>query len=764
MNSLWRQVCIAIGKAKSPSITPSGTVGAAVCVLSSLVFANAQSNIPIGTWRSHISYNEIIGLAVADNNVFGAAENGVMILDRSDNSISTYTKLNGLSGTTITSINYNQIAKALVIGYADGRFDIIDSEDVIESFNPAGQTGLTGSKKINNIYINEDDAYLSTDYGVIVFDLTQMQIKETWRDLGVQGETLPIKQCTLNNDSIFLATANGVLTADFRSNLLDFNNWTRFNTGEFNGAVQDIVPFNGSVYAAIDNAGIYRCQNGEWIKQAFLSDDSFRSMHASPSKLRITTTTKIWELSATGELVEIVSPLVVEPRCSLSDEQDVLWIGDGRNGIVSLANGSVANYLPDSPSNKRVRRLKYQGGVMYALGGGYTDNGLALGNRGNIDLLTQGDWSTEISMLTDLTDIATDNTTKSMFSSSFGFGLEERKKGGEVGIFNETNSPLESANGQPGFVNITSLAVSRDGLWVANYGVENPLHLLKPDAVWESFSFPITASRYPLQVETDRSGSVWMALDPRQGGGILVFNREKNARAYLTDTPGSGGLPARSVHTLAVDRDGQVWVGTDQGVAFFINPSAVFSGTVDAIKPIYESRFLLRDDKITTIAVDGGNRKWIGTERGVWLFNASGDVQIFHFTAENSPLLSNLILDISIDDVSGEVFFATNAGLVSFRSDASGSDFFFRVVKVFPNPVTSNFTGTVGISGLATDAIVKITDIGGKLIWQTQANGGTATWNVQDHRGRRVATGIYLVFATTADGGESVVAKVAVVD
>ena len=154
----------------------------------------------------------------------------------------------------------------------------------------------------------------------------------------------------------------------------------------------------------------------------------------------------------------------------------------------------------------------------------------------------------------------------------------------------------------------------------------------------------------------------------------------------------------------------------------------------------------------------------MGTERGVWLFSPSGEALIHNFTTDNSPLLSNVILDIEVNHESGEVFFATDRGLVSFRSDATESDFQFQGIKIFPNPVTPEFNGTVGISGLATDAIVKITDISGKLVWQSQANGGTASWNVRDLHGKRPSTGMYLVFSATEDGSESVVGKIAIVE
>jgi hypothetical protein len=201
-----------------------------------------------------------------------------------------------------------------------------------------------------------------------------------------------------------------------------------------------------------------------------------------------------------------------------------------------------------------------------------------------------------------------------------------------------------------------------------------------------------------------------------------------------------------------------VWAGTDAGVAYFYDDGS------DAVKPIFENRFLLRDDKVTAIAVDGGNRKWMGTERGVWLFDPTGEQALANFTSSNSPLLSDKIIDIEIDPASGEVFFVTDKGLISYRSDATESSGKFDEVKIFPNPVTNNFQGEVGISGLGTDAIVKITDVSGKLVYQTVANGGTASWDVRDHRGNRLRSGVFLVFAIMQDGSESVVGKIAVVN
>ncbi|HET9487631.1 MAG TPA: two-component regulator propeller domain-containing protein, partial [Chryseosolibacter sp.] len=293
---------------------------------------------------------------------------------------------------------------------------------------------------------------------------------------------------------------------------------------------------------------------------------------------------------------------------------------------------------------------------------------------------------------------------------------------------------------------------------VANYGGNQPLHLLNSDGSWASFSFAFPNEQRPTDLSVDARGNPWMALNPASGGGLIVWDRDNNQAYYKTDAGGNGNLPDKNVNCITTDRTGYTWVGTDAGVAYF------FSVSEDAIKPIYENRFLLRDEKITAIEADAGNRKWIGTEQGVWLFNPTGEVLVHHFTRENSPLLSNIIRDIEIHATTGEVFFATDQGIISYRSDATAPSEDFENLTIFPNPVSPGYNGMVGITGLAENAFVRITDIGGKLIWQTQANGGMATWNVRDHEGRRASTGIYLVFTATEDGRESVVGKIAVIE
>lgn len=299
--------------------------------------------------------------------------------------------------------------------------------------------------------------------------------------------------------------------------------------------------------------------------------------------------------------------------------------------------------------------------------------------------------------------------------------------------------------------------------WIADY--KNGL-LSNSEGNFKSYSPNSLDTLYQTRRDSivlDLDGNRWI----RQGnfGGILVIS-SKNQRQFVSTGAGSGNLPSENVKSLALDRDGQMWVGTDKGVVVFDNPNAVFSGkNFDAYTPVFERRRLLGNEIITSIAIDGGNRKWMGTRNGIFLFNPDGTELVSNFNEKNSPLPSNEISYITAELNTGEVYIRTPKGMVSYRGtategilkqDESG-------VKVFPNPVRPDFNGTIGIEGLVENAFVKITDIAGNLVFETRANGGTAIWNGNTLSGGRVKTGIYLIFSANAKGEETLVSRLAVV-
>ncbi len=719
-------------------------------------------DIPIGTWRLHVSYADIHSISVTPTKIYAAAPNGVMILDLADDNITTLTKLDGLSSTNITQIIFDQQQNQLLITYADGDIDIVKGNGIINFNTLKNSATISGSKRINHISIQGSLAYLSTDFGVVVFDLVQLAIKETWRDIGTGGAELEINQSTFHNDSIYLATEKGVLAGKLNDNLLDYNNWNRFASGTFSGDISSITTFSNKVFVAVDGAGIYKYGGASWQLQPYLQSLNYTNI-TTGEVLLVTTDNDLYAVSETDVVTEVESANIIKPKIAFTDDQGNYWIGDGKTGLVSNKPGFFSSYTANGPTFSKGFRLVYynQANVLFAVSGGFNNSLLPLGNSAQSNFFKDGDWVEQSQLISnDLTDVGV--VGNAVFTSSYGFGLE-RSEGSSSSVYDESNSPLRNVSAD-NTIRVTAIENSSNGLWVTNAGVSQALHLLKTNNTWESFSFPdILAARYPTDIKVDYLGNVWMVINPSNGGGIVVFNKTTGKSVYLTKATNSGGLPSELVYSIAMDRDGFVWIGTDEGVAYFPDPSSVFRPAVNAIKPVFENRFLLRDERVTAIEVDGGNRKWMGTENGIWLFNEFGEAQVYNFNETNSPLLSDKIVDLEINDQSGELFIITDAGIASFRSDATEGQTSSNI-KIFPNPVTNQFNGQVGISGLATDAIVKITDVAGKLVWQSKANGGSAAWNVRDYNGRRASTGIYLVFCISQDGLESMVGKIAIVN
>ena len=713
--------------------------------------ALAQSDIALGSWRLHLSYQDIQHVEVSPEKIFAASSNGILIFDKAEASLATVNKLDGLSGTGITALGYDLQSKSLIAGYADGSVDIITG-NTVANFHRLREADVTAARTINHIAINNGFAYLSTAYGVVVFNIGKQEIKETWRDLGPSGESLAVNATTFLGDSVFLATAHGVLAGNLTDNLLDFNNWKRFNNEPFAGMIKNITTFNNTIYAS-GPAGVYSYTGGSW-SEPVLESTNVVSLSASDDNLFITADNTVYALGTSGNISPIADPVISSPSVVEQDEAGNLWIGDRSSGLLSNTSGSFASYLPNGPSQNAAFRLTFHEGRLFVVSGGFNPVGQPLGLPGKVNIYENGQWISLDQPLSDLTDVAFH--ANSMFVSSFDGGIAITDGSGNVSILDESNSPLNNLGGNG--PKITALRSTTEGLLIALYGGGEPAHLMKTDGSWASFSFGMPNEDKPIDIAVDGNGNIWLVLDPVRGGGLIAYDVKNDQPLFKSTATGQGALPHKNVNSIAMDREGYAWIGTDAGVAYFFGPGQ------DALKPIYENRFLLRDEKITAIEVDGGNRKWIGTTRGLWLFNDSGELLINHFTTENSALLSNHIRDIEINDHSGEVFISTEGGLVSYRSDASKGNPEFGSVKIFPNPVHPGFNGLVGITGLATDAEIRITDINGKLLWNTTANGGTATWNLRDQRGNRATTGVYLVFAIAQDGRESVVGKIAVIE
>ena len=262
---------------------------------------------------------------------------------------------------------------------------------------------------------------------------------------------------------------------------------------------------------------------------------------------------------------------------------------------------------------------------------------------------------------------------------------------------------------------------------------------------------------------TDQNGVNWVRLPEYLGGGIRITDGTGRQR-YLTTAAGNGGLPSMRINSLSVDTEGYIWFASDRGAGYFWPDGVLSGGALTAVLPVFGQRKLLSSERCSALAIEPGNRKWIAATSGLYLFNDEGTELIRQFNAENSPLPSNTITALHFENKTGVLFVDTPSGMVSYHSDATLPAETLSQLTIFPNPVRPGYSGWVGIRGLVDQSVVKITDLNGRLVYETRSQGGIASWNLLDYTGRRARGGVYLVLVVTPDGTETLAGKLAVIE
>jgi len=561
------------------------------------------------------------------------------------------------------------------------------------------------------------------------------------------------------------------LFANQNLNLQDFNNWQKFGVSSNlpQVSVQQVVNFQNTIYASLNGQGIYKLISNNWVKINSIADVNFTSLQTIANELYICSGNKILILNTSDQVNTLQNTSIRKPNAILKENSNI-WIADGESGLISDWEGSYKSYSPNGTFSNRNWKTFYYDDKIVALSGGYASNYTNLSKTDGFDIFENGFWRTfntsgfsdvQLSPFAFDYTSATYNSSKRLLSlGSFGNGIIQQDAQGAFTTIDETTPQTPFFGGSD--IKISDVfADNRGNLWVAQYGVTNSLHQQRSDGSWLSFNFN-TATRFPLQILIDNSRYKWIRLAPASfAGGIWVVDTEGGQNKHLT--PSNSKLTNGNILSMAIDHDGVIWIGSESGIMTVFNSFDVFKAGFEVTFPIFDRRQLLENIAVTSIAIDGANRKWFGTRNnGIYLFDEDITKLIAQYNTDNSPLISNEIRHLTIHPKTGEVFITTNQGISSFREGVSVASENFGNVKVYPNPVHPNFDGLVGIEGLAENAEVKITDISGKLMYQTTAKGGTATWNVRDYNGRRAASGIYLVFSGNSQGEQLQVAKIAV--
>lgn len=740
-----------------------------MCTMAFLSIDHAAlgQNPPIFSWRSHFSYQSIIDIAQSQDRVYAAAPNALFYVDKAELSVHKITKIDGLSDVGIGAIGVAPGTNTLVIGYTNGNIDLLEGNNItnLPAFRDAT---VIGGKIIRDIKFNAGLAYLASDQGILVIDLDSKQITESYQNLD-NGDREAITGIAFTADSIYASSQSGIFSASLSSNTnrQDFNNWQQ---------ALPQIPFaliagNGTDLVASGSQTIYEYENGQWSQSLMLSE-IITDFDYSTSLL-VLTNTGLYRIE-NGNSVRLLNLQDSEGTARVFlPEGTRYWVGDGLNGLRRFSGSDSESFSPNGPVSDISWRISQDLGSIHVVQGGYSEAGNTLGREGILSrFVDNAGWQTfPITLganndVFDLVDIElTSENPPVFYLASFDRGLFSFEAPDVISAISET-SPNSSLQSTGGSVNMTAIAREGDALWMTIFGTSTPLHRWDPATdTWTPYNLRTSLADFPVDLYVAPNGDKWMPIDPERGGGIVVFNENGQRERYLNTNGGQGGLPGPQVTSLALDDDFFLWVGTNEGIAFFPNLNSILEGvSLTASVPIFENRLLLRDEFITSIAIDPGNRKWFGTQNnGLWLFSETGEEQIFHFTAENSPLPSNQITSLTINPTSGELFIGTDKGTVSFRSDATEGTDVHQTVSIYPNPAMKNSLDRIVIEGLVNNALVKITDITGKLVKELRAQGSTALWNGRNVKGQAVATGVYLVYSSNADGTETYVGKIAII-
>jgi hypothetical protein len=467
-------------------------------------------------------------------------------------------------------------------------------------------------------------------------------------------------------------------------------------------------------------------------------------------------------------------------------EGDVIWAADNNYGLVYnnmtyfshrffTASGPYTDYAEDVVS--------YNGLVAVAHGSRKGSSAYSPGFRyPAISWFQNQEWRyNDLDFLLydpqqatyDLNGIAINPRNASEWAvASWGNGVFKCKEQRPVEHYNARNSLLDSTN--QGLTLVSGLQYDKKGnLWMTNSGCLKMLKMMEPDGTWHAYNIgsgmPGVVAEHLL---IDSRGIKWVNF-PREYGmsyHLIAFTENGTYDNYGDDRLAridmnvAAEVSSSTVLCMAEDLDGEIWIGTDKGVKVIYYPSRIFDGNVYPRNILLEQdgyvSVLLEFEEVTAIAVDGANRKWIGTSKaGVFLMSENGQEQLLHFTAEDNPLFSNQIVDINVNQFTGEVFFATSKGLVSYKGTATAGFETYVDLPVYPNPVPHDYTGAVAVNGLKAHSLCKITDSSGKLVWQGYSDGGQLVWYCKDHYGNRPATGVYYVMASDEEGKEKIVTK-----
>ena len=747
--------------------------------------------LKIGEWRQHLPWQRSTYVTQSDTKVYFSTEWAVVEIDKADRSQRFLTKVEGLSDVGMRLIRFNREANILLLAYSNSNLDLYDPSDgsVINLPFIKKNINLVGDKQINDVAFDGKFAYLASGFGLLKLNLERAEVEYTvFTDVAV-------KSVAVYNGNIYAGTEEGVFRIAANDvNPEDFSRWQMLDASQGFPAGEPanaMTVWNNLLYLGISKTLYY--YDGNTLTK--LTSNPTRDVFYLTSegaglmvawKQNIGT---IEYIEPSGTRYEIQGACGAEiPLYGIEDGDRKFWLADGNDEFRYYDHiaGQCERFSYNSPVYEHSAEIAITNNRVYVATPGAEPNLDPFYRDWGIYIFRDGQWSRfygesnpELSNefgYAALWRVAPHPLEDKFYAGSFVGGLiEGSTPGAPTKQYTQNNSILQGA-GAAGSARtaIGGLAFDQDNnLWICNYSAGAPIAVLKADGSLRNFSG--APANNLLQVVVDQNGYKWFVIG--FNGGVLVYDSGSDPdnpaddRYRLINTANSA-LPTNSVTTIAVDLEGDVWVGTQQGVVSFECGSNVFDASCTGRRRIVNvegfNAYLLETEEVRSIAIDGANRKWFGTTNGVFVQSPDALTQEARFTSTNSPLFDDAITDIAINQSSGEVWIGTEKGIISLRAEATeGGRINSSAPYAYPNPVQPGYDGPIAIYGLARDANVKITDVAGNLVFEGRSLGGQAVWDGRDYLGRRVSSGVYMIFATsseTFDSPDAIITKVVILN
>lgn len=750
--------------------------------LAFVLTCTAHAQLPAGSWRDHLPYSHGEKIAAYDNRIFCLSADGSLYsYNLKDRSTAKYSKVSGLNDAGISTIGASESTNTFFIGYSNGNIDLIKNGNII-NIPDIKRKMIPGMKSINNVYFRENYAYLACGFGIVLFNLDKAEIKESYF-FGEGGTQIYVNDITTDNQYIYAATEAGIYYADLNHpNLLDFNAWSKFTTlPDPEAQYKHVALYNGmilTVYHAGNTNQIISFNTGEWNEWTIHTADNYEHFGIQQGNLVLATAENTFIFGPGQTVTRTLTTYYA--RDVLIDQEQRLWYAAAYGGLVMVdesGNGTLIQM--EGPEYLDVGEIEILSGNVWV--GGGTNNSKFKG-YGAYSMVNEK-WKTinantipELNDFLNISEISIDPSDPGhILGGSFGFGVAEFRDGQLVGLEDHRSTVFRQADayqGETEYILVTGTDIDlRGNLYAFTSLSSTPLYMKPAGGEWKSLDLdydkfgPLMNTNEILASENNQ---LWLLMGSNSDIIVVEIDDAEIIRERSFEVRNGQGTSFDRVLCITEDLEGSIWVGTNKGPVIYSNPGEIFDvPVVEGYQPAIPrndgtnfASLLLASEQINDIAVDGANRKWVATQNsGVFLLSPDGRKELLHFTEDNSPLFSNSVHTLSVNDITGEVFFGTEKGIIGYRAGATEAGDDFGDVYVFPNPVRETFRGEITITGLARDVNVKITDIAGNLVHETKALGGQALWDGRNFQGNRVHTGVYLVFCTNEDGTKTYVTK-----